>query len=131
MVRAFWYGELSKDEEKDVIQALDHVELAASRKRRLNSGDTLMDSEEVRRFQAIHPGAAVVRLEERFQADAEPWPGAVVIPRPELEMRARFELRGRSSVILDCAPLDDASCEVVIQKLRSRGIPAIPADLSR
>lgn len=56
MVRAFWYGELSKDEKKDVIQALDHVELAASRKRRLNSGDTLMDSEEVRRFQAIHPG---------------------------------------------------------------------------
>jgi len=131
IVSAFWYGELSREEEREVIRALDDPFLAARRKRQLASGETMMDTEEVQRLLKVRPDAALVRLEERAQADADPWPGAVVIPASELEMRAWFELRGRSSVVLDCAPLDDASCELAVEKLRARGIPAIPADLSR
>ncbi len=86
--------------------------------------------EQVQALSREDPAVRVVSVEERPAFAADPWPGAMNIPLPELDMRLSYEAGLAARLILDCCPLDDWTCELALEKLRRRGFRVMAADLS-
>lgn len=131
IVVSYWYGALSHQEEQAVMAALDCGQGDTVLARRLPSGEAVRDAEQVKALSRYDASVRVVSIEERPAFLADPWPGALNIPLSELEMRLRSETAPNSWIVLDCSPVDDSSCELIVQKLRQRGFRVTPADLRR
>lgn len=128
-VRSVWYGALTAEDEQEVLAAVRSGS-PQPRKRRLPSGEPILPPEQVHALSREDPAVRVVSVEERPAFAADPWPGAMNIPLPELDMRLSYEAGLAARLILDCSPLDDWTCEVALKKLRRRGFRVIAADLS-
>lgn len=128
-IDSFWYGALSPEEAREVLAAVQNRRPPA-RRRRLPSGELLLSSDQVRTLSRDDPAIRVISLEERSTFGADRWPGATLIPLPELEMRIFSEMQVKAKVILDCSPLNDWTCELTLRKLQRRGIRVFAADLS-
>lgn len=128
-VRSVWYGALTAEDEQEVLTAVRSGS-PQPRKRRLPSGEPMLPPEQVQALSREAPAVRVVSVEERPAFAADPWPGAMNIPLPELDMRLSYEAGLAALLILDCSPLDDWTCELALEKLRRRGFRVIAADLS-
>jgi hypothetical protein len=127
IARGLWVGELRREEEANLLAAMDDPSKVTIPRRKLSTGELILNDAEFRTLASANR-ATIVSIEERGLYEQEHPAGAINIPLAELGMRAERDLRKDQFSVIDCSALPDVVCSLTVEQLRKRGFRAAAAD---